>query len=448
MSLSSRVAWTEGLFLRPQHFQQESRFNDRVARTAWACFAQDGWGFDKLDLNLDILDLGKIAIASGRGLLPDGEVFDFPEHDLPPSSVDVAEDDHGKTIYFCIQPRRFGDRETSLAGRDTRRKTEAMKIMDTATEDQTEPAAVEIARLATSLKIEPKADRGIEGFITIPIARIADIAADGAVKLEQGFIPTVMGYGQSPILKSFVTTTQGLLEGRSETLAARVTGASSGGAPEVADYILLQTVNRYLNIFRVMAAAPRMHPFELYKTATNLCAEFATYTQPKRRAIVFPDYAHKNLTETFRPVIDEVRRCLSYIGDPTATALSLQDRGFGIQVCEVSDRSILTSAQIVIAVGASMSGEDLRKAFPSQVKIGNVDIIRDLVNVQIPGVRVKALPQVPRQIPYHAGKVYFELERKGEYWQGLQDSGNIAIHVGGRFPDLDVKLWAIRETKR
>lgn len=95
-----------------------------------------------------------------------------------------------------------------------------------------------------------------------------------------------------------------------------------------------------------------------------------------------------------------------------------------------------------------MSAEDLRKAFPSQVKIGSVDVIRDLVNVQIPGVRVKALPAVPRQIPYHAGKVYFELERKGDYWQGLHDSGNIAIHVGGRFPDLDVKLWAIRETRR
>ncbi len=448
MSLSSRVAWTEGLFLRPQHFQQESRFNDRVTRTAWGCLTQNGWGFSNLNLNLELLDLGKIAITSGVGLLPDGDVFDFPDHDLPPPSVDVTEDDHGKTVYFCIQPRRFGDRETSLAGRDTRRKTEATQIADTATEDRTEPAAVEIARLAPTLKIEPKIDRGVEGFITIAIARIADIAADGAVKLEQNFIPTVMAYDQSQVLKGFVTTIQGLLEGRSETLAARVTGASSGGAPEVADYILLQTVNRYLNIFRVMASAPRTHPFELYKVATTLCAEFATYTQPERRAIEFPDYTHKNLTECFRPVIDEVRRCLSYIGDPTATALSLQERGYGIHVCEVTDRSILTASQIVIAVGASMSAEDLRKAFPSQVKIGNVEIIRDLVNVQIPGVRVKALPAVPRQIPYHAGKVYFELERKGEYWQGLQDSGNIAIHVGGRFPDLDVKLWAIREVRR
>ena len=448
MSLSSRVAWTEGLFLRPQHFQQESRFNDRVLRTALACLDQNGWGFAQLDINSDLLDLGKIAITSGTGIFPDGDVFDFPEHDLSPPSVDVGEDDHGKTVYFCIQPRRFGDQETSLKGRDTRRKTEAMQIADTATEERTEPAAVEVARLASSLKIESKVDQGVEGFIAIPIARIADVAADGTVKLEQNFIPTVMGYEQSQILKSFVATTHGLLEGRSETLAARVTGASSGGAPEVSDYILLQTVNRYLNIFRVLVAAPKTHPYEIYKIATNLCAEFATYTQPERRAIEFPDYSHKNLTVCFRPVIDEVRRCLSFIGDPTATALSLQERGYGIQVCEVTDQSIFKSAQIVLAVGASMSAEDLRKAFPSQVKIGSVDVIRDLVNVQIPGVRVKALPAVPRQIPYHAGKVYFELERKGDYWQGLHDSGNIAIHVGGRFPDLDVKLWAIRETRR
>lgn len=95
-----------------------------------------------------------------------------------------------------------------------------------------------------------------------------------------------------------------------------------------------------------------------------------------------------------------------------------------------------------------MPGEDIRRRFPKEAKIGNVDVIRDLVNIQIPGVRLKALPVAPRQIPYHAGKVYFELERKGDYWEGLVESSAVALHVGGDFPDLNLTLWAIRETRK
>ena len=447
MSLSSRVAWTEGLFLRPQHFQQEARYLDRALK---ACFnvVANGWGFSKLDLNSELLELGQFAIERASGFFPDGEIFDFPEHDISPLPIDIHEDAHGCAVYMCLQPKRFGDQETSLEGANTRRCTQTAQVTDMATEARSEAASVEIARLKPILKLEKKPGAGIEGFVSIAVARISDIGADGAVKLEKNFIPTVYDHSSAKILKSFITNTEGLLEGRSATLAARVTGASSGGAPEVSDYILLQTINRYLNIFRHFSNVKTMHPQELFLGASNLCAEFSVHTQPDRMAPAFKAYDHRNLTESFKPVIEEVRRCLSYIGDPTATNLPLSERGFGIQVAEITDKTLLKTSQIVLAVGASMPGEDIRRRFPKEAKIGNVDVIRDLVNIQIPGVRLKALPVAPRQIPYHAGKVYFELERKGDYWEGLVESSAVALHVGGDFPDLNLTLWAIRETRK
>ena len=447
MSLSSRVAWTEGLFLRPQHFQQEARYLDRVLKACSQAIA-NAWGFSDVALNSELLELGQFAIERGRGIFPDGEAFDFPEHDISPLPIDIHEDAHGCTVYMCLQPKRFGDQETSLEGANTRRCTQVAQITDMATEARSEAASVEITRLKPVLKLEKKPGAGIEGFVSIAVARISDVGADGSVKLEKGFIPTVSNHNSAAILKSFITNTEGLLAGRSATLAARVTGASSGGAPEVSDYILLQTINRYLNIFRHFSAAKQIHPQDLFLSVSNLCAEFAVHTQPDRMAPEFKAYDHRNLTETFQPVIEEVRRCLSYIGDPTATNLPLSERGFGIQVSEISDQTLLKTSQIVLAVGASMPGEDIRRRFPKEAKIGSVDVIRDLVNVQIPGVRLKALPVAPRQIPYHAGKVYFELERKGDYWQGLVEGSAIALHVGGDFPDINMTLWAIRETRK
>ena len=69
----------------------------------------------------------------------------------------------------------------------------------------------------------------------------------------------------------------------------------------------------------------------------------------------------------------------------------------------------------------------------------------ELVNLQLPGIGLRALPVAPRQLPFHAGSHYFELDRQGELWKALERSGNLALHVAGDFPGLELELWAVRE---
>ena len=104
-----------------------------------------------------------------------------------------------------------------------------------------------------------------------------------------------------------------------------------------------------------------------------------------------------------------------------------------------------SSASFVIAVNAQVSAEQLRQRFPAQSKLGPVDRIRDLVNLQLPGIGLRALPVAPRQLPFHAGFHYFELDRGGELWKQLERSGSLALHVAGDFPGLELELWAIRQ---
>ena len=82
--------------------------------------------------------------------------------------------------------------------------------------------------------------------------------------------------------------------------------------------------------------------------------------------------------------------------------------------------------------------------FVPQVKVGPVERIANLVNLGLPGVALRPMPSPPRQIPYHAGFQYFELEQGGELWQQLRMAGGIAMHVAGEFPGLQLELWAIR----
>jgi type VI secretion system protein ImpJ len=98
----------------------------------------------------------------------------------------------------------------------------------------------------------------------------------------------------------------------------------------------------------------------------------------------------------------------------------------------------------VLAARADLAAEDLRTRLLLQMKIGSSDKIRDLVNLQLPGVALRPMAVAPRQIPYHAGSAYFELDRSSDLWRGMHSSGVIALHQAGDLPGLTLELWAIR----
>ena len=238
---------------------------------------------------------------------------------------------------------------------------------------------------------------------------------------------------------------QGLLHHRAEALAGRVSESATRGAAEIADYLLLQVCNRYEPLItHLAAAAGQIHPEALYRVAVSLAGELATFTESRKRPPVFPPYRHDDLSATFRPVIAALRQALSAVLEQTAIPIPLQERRFGIRVGPITDRSLVTDATWVLVVKAQVPAETLRRGFPNQVKIGPVEQIAELINVALPGIAISALPVVPRQLPYYAGRSYFELDRSSPYWAALARSGGIAIHVTGDIPGLEIECWAIR----
>jgi len=178
--------------------------------------------------------------------------------------------------------------------------------------------------------------------------------------------------------------------------------------------------------------------------ALQLAGELATFTATTKRPGAFPHYRHDDLAASFAPVMRSIRQSLSAVLEQTAIPIPLQQRKYGVQVAVITDRSLLTTAAFVLSVAANVEAERLRRSLPSQIKLGPVESIRELVNSALPGIAVRPLAVAPRQIPYFVGKSYFELDRTSPYWKAMQTSGGLALFVAGDFPGLDMELWAIR----
>jgi len=443
MSWRNRVIWSEGLFLRPQHFQQHVRYVEQFVEGRSRGLRPYGWGCSELTIDQDMLRIGKLAVGSASGVFPDGTPFNIPDDDPPPRPLELDENTRDEIVYLGLPARQQGTPEIGNGldqeglARYTQRELDVADVSgsDLAT------APMHVGALRTRLLLE--SDQR-EEYACIPIAHILEQETDKRVQLRDEFIPTVVNCTGAPRLAGFLKELQGLLHARGESLATRVSQSGRGGAAEIADFLLLQAVNKFEPLIGHFRNLDGLHPEELYRILVSMAGELSTLTSTARRPREFPDYRHHDLRNSFDPVISALRDSFSIVPDQAAIPLPLKERKFGIRVSKIADRTLLDSAVFVLAVHADLPTDDLMKRFPAVVKIGSVEKIRDLVNSQLPGIALRALPVAPRQIPYHAGFAYFELERGSEYWADLATSGGIAMQVGAEFPGLDMEFWAIR----
>jgi len=436
MPWHNKVIWSEGLFLRPHHFQQQDRYFEHLLDSRCTSLQVHGWGITELVIDKNLLSLGKFSITSCKGLLADGTPFNIPDDAPPPSPIPVPAEIHNEKIYLGLPLSRRGLIETD--NKNINESLARFNPQETDIDDSLagheSTATLQVGQLRLRVLLENE-DRN--NFSCIGLARILETRSDKGVILDDAFLPTCMNISASPNLKGFISELQGLLEHRSEAL-------SNGGVAEIADFMMLQLVNRSLPLVSHLSNLPTLHPEEFYRIGIQLAGELATFTSDEKRPPEFPAYLHDDQETTFAALIKELRRSLSMVIDKKAVVIPLEERKYGVRVATFSDKNLLREAQFVLAVKANLAQETLQSTFPAQTKIASVEHIRQMVNSGLPGIGLRLLPVAPRQIPYHAGFTYFELDRTSEYWQGLQQSGAFAVHISGEFPGLELEFWSIR----
>ena len=445
MSWHDKIIWTEGMFLRPQHFQQQDRYVQQLVDGRCDGLRPYGWGFTELELDSALLLQGKLALAACRGVLPDGTPFACNTADDLPAVLEIPEGISDQIVFLALPLRRPGaveiqnDASPDGIGRYRVREHDARDSSSGAGDGPS--AQVQVGALALRLVLDAE---DLQEYSHLGVARIVEQRADKSVVLDDQFIPPCLDTRASPRLTAFVNEIVGLLNYRGEALAGRVTEGGRGGVAEFADFLILMLVNRFQPLFQHLTNLNTLHPELLYEICVQLAGELATFTSKNRRASEFPPYRQDALAETWLPVMSEIRGSLQMVIEQNAIPIPLKEKKYGIRVATVPDRNLLKDATFVLAVNASMPAERLRKHFPAQSKIGPVEKIQVLVNNQLPGIGLSTLPVAPRQIPYHAGSTYFELDRSSEFWKELGKSGGIALHVAGEFPGLEMEFWAIR----
>lgn len=441
---NQKVIWSEGMFLRPQHFQQHDRFYEHWLQARCSPLQVFPWGFTELTIDTELLASGKFAIKTCKGVFPDGTPFNAPEQDPLPRVLEIPSDKKNEQILLALPLQRISSKEVQYGNEENvlaRYHHVEMNRPDLHTREMGNDAAIEMGELATHLRF---GGQDLGAYTAIPAAMLVEKNANGRVILDDSFIPSCLACSGSNVLLDYIEDILGLLTHRAQALAKRIGSPGAGGVAEVTDFLLLQIINRYEALFIHLTTSQGLHPESLFQTLLQIAGELATITRPERRPDSLPIYRHDDMTATFPPVIAAIRESLNWVREARAVPIPLQTHKYGIRTASVNDHELLANADFVLAVNADVPAEQLHRNFPKQTTIATAAKLRDLVMAHTSGIKIHVLNIAPRQIPYHAGFTYFKLDTNNELWKDLLKTGAIAMHFSGEYPGLKLEFWAIR----
>lgn len=428
------------MFLRPQHFQQHDRWIEKTIDERFRFLAGNRWGLRHMRIDTEALASGQLRLAAVDLIFPDGTVCSAPEHDALPPPRQIGEAARGKRVFLAVPLKSSASR---AAGDDAggRYRRQALQVADDGRPDE---PAIEIAVGALDVRLVIEGE-SLDGMASVPIAEVERAEPQGPVSLSAGFIPPVVACAASPRLMAVVEEIRSLLRTRAEAISAATTGAAGLSPVAMLEIGALASMNRLAATLAGLVDTGIHPPELLYREMTGSAAELSTYVVSTRHPPAMPAYQHGDLRTTFESLLEVMRGLVSASPSRPPVSIPLAERDFGIWLGEIDDRITFADQRFVLVAQAKLPLDRIRSRIPAQVKIGPIEQIRDLVNLQLPGIGLQPVSVAPREIPFVPDAAYFHLDADSPLWADLRNSPAFALHVGGEYPGLHLELWAIQK---
>jgi type VI secretion system protein ImpJ len=288
MTGTSRVLWSEGLFLRPQHFQQQDRHAEALVRGALAAGRLQTCGFTELALDAALLEAGRVAVASAAGIFPDGTPFAIPETMDPPEPVAIARDAPRGPVRLALPLEAPGGAAFDPAHGEpsgARYRGRIERVRD-AVHGGAEPEEIEIARPQARL-LAPGAPDG--GYTTLCRRRGDGAARRWRRRAAESFLPPALATRATPFYAQLL---QELITGLDRIADAHGRMVLGGPGRSVENLLVLELANTARPRLAHMLAQDLFHPRSSISSSRASPGRMATYGSGSRRLTDLPAYDH------------------------------------------------------------------------------------------------------------------------------------------------------------
>lgn len=452
-----KVIWKEGMFIRPQHFQQQERYLMNEQYQKLLSTQRFYWGCQKLEVNSTDLQAGKFGLSAVSAVFQDGTVFNAPLRDSLPPPVSLPDGAHNAIVYLVLPPVNMHAVEVaSKIEHDspqryvsvTHEVPDMTKAGNTYTSDHSRnERPLEMCELQCRLTYE--LDNGDiqspddAAFLKLPVARIKEVNGK-RVTLDDKYIPSLLWCDQSNQLKTMMSKILNSVQARVTELSELTSGrVNENSRASTNEFMLLQTLNRYEPVLAQLNELNYKHPQALYEFLLGMAGELSTFMTNEKRAPDFVPYSHDDLTTCFDNISVFINQCFSAVLERKVVELKISPPKQGYRAIMVHNSTLFQEGQFIITVKANVPTDSLLSDFPRQIKIGPREDIQNLVNSHLPAIGLEHLIQVPNELRAVPDTVYFQLDKTDRLWPKLSQSAAIVLHIDDGFPELELRMLAI-----
>ena len=445
MTTANKVLWAEGLFLRPQHFQQQDQYHEHRLHESVKALHPYAWGVSNLKLDRDALASNTLRVLELSLMFPDGEMYCAPGNDTLPEALDLSHLGPGQTVTFhAALPalKHFGGNFTP-AGETGNGARFAQSTSETA-DMYTKAALAELSYLKKSLRLVAESEPR-DSYVHFPLLRLRRLS-NGGFELDPSFVAPSLSIRSAPLLvlqlRSLMDALQAkvsAMQGHHREPGKNVIESRSG---DMSTFWLLHTASSAFASLSHYFAHPSLHPERLYQQLLGLAGALMTFSRHHVLADL-PAYLHADPGPAFAQLHLIIRELLDTV---------ISSKYFSIALAETRPsyhHGVLDSGKIdghtafYLAVSANMSALELVDAVPLRFKVGAPDDVEKFVLSALPGVRLQYAPQVPAAIPVRPDTCYFALDNKTPIYERMLKAQSISIYVPSGMHDLKLELIAL-----
>jgi type VI secretion system protein ImpJ len=451
MKLLSKIVWSEGMYLAPQHFQAQNRYFEDSLYFATSNLWDEIYGFAACEIDADALQNGILSLIHARGIFEDGLAFDMPECDRLPQPRSFGElfsptADH---LTLCLAvPRRVPDGKNvqleNASGQNSRYACQVETLHDENTGRDEKP--VTLGRKNMGLVVDSEVT---PVFLALPIVRVIRDGA-GHFAADPAFIPPCLKVSASPRLMSLLNRLVEILEEKSRMVSReqeQAQGRFQAGlsARHVSQFWFLHAINSSLTPLRHILLSKHGHPEELFREMSRLAGALCTFSlESQLRSL--PAYDHRHLDRCFDALDDHIRRHLEIVVPAQAIVIPLRPTVRYFYEAEIVDQRCLGRARWILDIHSPVSENDLIVKTPQLVKMCSAKFIPDLVKRAMAGLNLTHLQVPPSAIATKVDSQYFSVNRAGPCWEHIVQTRKVGVYVPGELPSPEMELIVILDS--
>ena len=445
--LIHKPLWEEGILLAPQHFQQQSHYQQFVATALARLRHEFSWGVADIVVDEKFLLQGKLKLESLNVLFPDGVWLDSKIgcNPLPTRSLDDIPVYTQTTLVYLAVPNNQAQRNNLLEkGESTsfpkRFVREYRMVKNHFGEDNVE-LAVENLNLQLKFDFEDMSDDTV-----CPLLRLIR-NEQGEFALDTDYIPPSLFISANEQLLNLLRRINELLISRQQNLSvrkrARHNNIADLSASDANLFWFLHSVNSVCPELLHLERSPARHPEDLYILLSRLLGMLNTFAIHDS-LLDIETYNHLNLYQTFFSMEYKIRELLDIVIPSPVVQIDLEQMKSTQWKAKFNDHRIDEQADFYLAIQSkSMALDELKQRLPVLAKVGSTDVIERVINTAVLGIPLQYMSNIPPGLPFRMDQAYFRLDKQHNDFKQIMLERQCSIYIPAAIDIEQIHLYAM-----